>query len=71
MRWFNVTLFKGYIPTKNKKCLQKFKDVKELNTLEDVQNLCKENKIKHTVINKNLGTIQIKINSQEFEYPCS
>jgi len=34
-----VTLFKGYIPTKNKKCLQKFKDVKELNTLEDVQNL--------------------------------
>jgi len=43
-------------------------DITSSMIVEDVQNLCKENKIKHTVINKNLGTIQIKINSQEFEY---
>ena len=33
-----IELFKGYVPTKNKKCLRKFKD-KPLLTLGEVQNL--------------------------------
>lgn len=32
-------LFKGYVSTKNKKCLEKFKDVKKLKTLDDVKDL--------------------------------
>lgn len=32
-------LFRGYVPTKNKKCLEKFKSRKRLNRLEDVQDL--------------------------------
>lgn len=32
-------LFRGYVPTKNKKCLEKFKSRKRLNRLEDVQAL--------------------------------
>lgn len=32
-------LFRGYVPTKNKKCLEKFKSRKQLNRLEDVQDL--------------------------------
>lgn len=32
-------LFKGYVPTKNKKCLEKFKDVKKLKTIDDVKDL--------------------------------
>lgn len=31
--------FKGYVLTKNKKCLEKFKDVKKLKTLDDVKDL--------------------------------
>lgn len=34
-----MELFKGYVLTKNKKCLEPFKDVKELKTLNDVKNL--------------------------------
>lgn len=32
-------LFRGYVPTKDKQCLEKFKGRKRLNTLEDVQDL--------------------------------
>ena len=32
-------LFRGYVPTQNKQCLEKFKGRKRLNTLEDVQDL--------------------------------
>lgn len=32
-------LFRGYVPTKNKKCLEKFKNRKRLNRLEDVRDL--------------------------------
>lgn len=34
-----MQLFRGYVPTKDKQCLEKFKGRKRLNTLEDVQNL--------------------------------
>lgn len=34
-----MELFKGYVPTKNKQCLEKFKDRKTLNTLDQVQGL--------------------------------
>lgn len=34
-----MELFKGYVPTKNKQCLEKFKDVKQLNALDQVQSL--------------------------------
>lgn len=34
-----MQLFRGYVPTKNKQCLEKFKGRKRLNTLEDVQDL--------------------------------
>lgn len=32
-------LFRGYVPTRNKQCLEKFKNRKRLNRLEDVQDL--------------------------------
>lgn len=32
-----MELFKGYVPTKNKKCLESFKDREDLKTLEQVQ----------------------------------
>ena len=34
-----MQLFRGYVPTKDKQCLEKFKGRKRLNTLEDVQDL--------------------------------
>ena len=34
-----MQLFRGYVPTKDKQCLEKFKGRKKLNTLEDVQDL--------------------------------
>ena len=34
-----MQLFRGYVPTKGKQCLEKFKGRKRLNTLEDVQDL--------------------------------
>ena len=34
-----MELFRGYVPTKNKQCLEKFKGVKKLKTLDDVQDL--------------------------------
>lgn len=34
-----MQLFRGYVPTKEKQCLEKFKGRKRLNTLEDVQDL--------------------------------
>lgn len=34
-----MQLFRGYVPTKDKQCLEKFKGRKRLNTLEDVQGL--------------------------------
>jgi putative DNA primase/helicase len=34
-----MQLFRGYVPTQNKKCLEKFKGVKNLKTLEQVQDL--------------------------------
>lgn len=34
-----MQLFRGYVKTKNKKCLESFKGVKNLKTLEDVQGL--------------------------------
>lgn len=34
-----MQLFRGYVRTKNKKCLESFKGVKNLKTLEDVQGL--------------------------------
>jgi len=34
-----MRLFRGYVPTKDKQCLEKFKGRKKLNSLEDVQNL--------------------------------
>lgn len=34
-----MQLFRGYVPTKNKQCLEKFKDRKRLNTLEEVSDL--------------------------------
>lgn len=34
-----MELFRGYVPTKNKKCLEKFKDVEKLKTLDDVRDL--------------------------------
>ena len=34
-----MKLFKGYVPTKNKKCLEKFKDVTNLKTLDEVRDL--------------------------------
>ena len=35
----SVTLFKGYVETRNKKCIEKFKDRNDLKTLEQVQSL--------------------------------
>ena len=34
-----MQLFRGYVPTKDKQCLEKFKGRKRLNTLEEVQDL--------------------------------
>ena len=34
-----MQVFRGYVPTKNKQCLEKFKGRKRLNTLEDVADL--------------------------------
>ena len=34
-----MQLFRGYVPTKDKQCLEKFKGRKRLNTFEDVQDL--------------------------------
>ena len=34
-----MQIFRGYVPTKNKQCLEKFKGRKRLNTLEDVADL--------------------------------
>lgn len=34
-----MELFRGYVPTENKQCLEKFKGVKKLKTLEQVQDL--------------------------------
>lgn len=34
-----MQLFRGYVPTKDKQCLEKFKGRKRLNTIEDVQDL--------------------------------
>ena len=34
-----MRVFRGYVPTKNKQCLEKFKGRKRLNTLEDVADL--------------------------------
>ena len=34
-----MQLFRGYVPTKDKQCLEKFKGRKRLNTLEDAQDL--------------------------------
>ena len=34
-----MQLFRGYVPTKDKQCLEKFKGRKRLNTLKDVQDL--------------------------------
>ena len=34
-----MQLFRGYVPTKDKQCLEKFKGRKRLNRLEDVQDL--------------------------------
>lgn len=34
-----MQIFRGYVPTKNKKCLEEFKGRKRLNTLEDVADL--------------------------------
>lgn len=34
-----MQLFRGYVPTRDKQCLEKFKGRKSLNTLEDVQDL--------------------------------
>lgn len=34
-----MELFRGYVPTKNKQCLEKFKGVKKLKSLEDVTDL--------------------------------
>lgn len=34
-----MQIFRGYVPTKDKQCLEKFKGRKRLNTLEDVANL--------------------------------
>lgn len=34
-----MQVFRGYVPTKDKKCLEKFKGRKRLNTLEDVSDL--------------------------------
>lgn len=34
-----MEIFKGYVPTRNKQCLEKFKDRKSLNTIDQVQDL--------------------------------
>lgn len=34
-----MNLFKGFVPTKNKKCLTKFKDVDKLNTYDEIKDL--------------------------------
>ena len=34
-----MQIFRGYVPTKDKQCLEKFKGRKRLNTLEDVADL--------------------------------
>ena len=33
-----MELYKGYVRTKNKKCIEKFKNVKDLKSYDDVKN---------------------------------